>query len=36
MMERLLELEFFYHSDQYWYTEMKNGKFIEIYGLKNI
>lgn len=31
-----IRVRIFYHSDQYQYTEMKNGKFIEIYGLKNI
>ena len=31
-----IRIRIFYHSDQYWYTEMKNGKFIDIYGLKNI
>lgn len=30
-----IRVRIFYHSDQYWYTEMKNGKFIDIYGLKN-
>jgi hypothetical protein len=31
-----IRIRIFHHSDQYWYTEMKNGKFIDIYGLKNI
>lgn len=29
-----IRVRIFYHSDQYWYTEMKNGKFIDVYGLK--
>lgn len=31
-----IRIRIFHYSDQYWYTEMKNGKFIDIYGLKNI
>lgn len=31
-----IRIRLFYHCDEYWYTEMKNGKFINIYGLKNI
>ena len=31
-----IRIRIFHHSDQYWYTEMKNGKFIDIDGLKNI
>lgn len=31
-----VRIRLFYHCDEYWYTEMKNGKFINIYGLKNI
>jgi hypothetical protein len=30
-----IRVRIFYHNDQYWYTEMKSGKFIDIYGLKN-
>jgi hypothetical protein len=31
-----IRIRIFYYGDEYWYTEMKNGKFINIYGLKNI
>lgn len=31
-----IRIRIFYHGDEYWYTEMKNGKFVNIYGLKNI
>lgn len=31
-----IRIRVFYHGDEYWYTEMKNGKFVNIYGLKNI
>lgn len=31
-----LRIRIFHHGDEYWYTEMKNGKFVDIYGLKNI
>ena len=26
-----IRIRIFHHSDQYWYTEMKNGKFIDMY-----
>lgn len=31
-----IRIRIFYHCGQYWYTEMKNGKFVDIYELKNI
>lgn len=31
-----IRIRIFYHCDQYWYTEMKNEKFVDIYELKNI
>ena len=31
-----IRIRIFYHGDEYWYTETKNGKFVNIYGLKNI
>lgn len=31
-----IRIRIFYYSGEYWYTEMKNGKFVDIYGLKNI
>lgn len=31
-----IRIRIFYHGDEYWYTEMKNGKFVDNYGLKNI
>ena len=31
-----IRIRIFNHGDEYWYTEMKNGKFVDIYGLKNI
>ena len=31
-----IRIRIFYHGDEYWYTEVKNGKFVNIYGLKNI
>lgn len=31
-----IRIRIFYHGDEYWYTEMKNGKFVNIYVLKNI
>lgn len=30
-----IRIRIFYYTDHYWHVEMKNGKFTEIYALKN-
>ena len=31
-----IRIRIFYNGDEYWYTEMKNGKIIDSYVIKDI